>query len=392
MGESESHTEHFPTLHIVTPEFPPASGGVAGHTSLLANGLRARGFPVVTWCSKGTYCSEEVERGWLRPELGNFNYSNLVRVGRILLQEGGCLLLQWVPQAFGMRGFNISFVAWIWYLSRKRLPVYVLFHELYNSFGVGLKSDIRAMLYRLMTLTLCRASTAVWASSGHYCRILRTTFSCGSKVEILPSGSNIKLHVDPEKVSLIRSSFLDSCNSTERIIGHFSLYGSAVSRQLVDCMVCLHQAEPGLQFLLLGVGSRDFVDRISRTHPSLASRCHFKGFLCPESVSHHLQSCDLLLQPCPDGLNTRHTGVMAGLCNRVPVATFTNWRTERFWFEDRSLLLVRDGDTDQMCRGILRLLTFKQTLSDMGVAGRILYLNKFDEDKLIDRIAGRLLL
>ena len=62
MGESESHTEHFPTLHIVTPEFPPASGGVAGHTSLLANGLRARGFPVVTWCSKGKYCSEEVDK------------------------------------------------------------------------------------------------------------------------------------------------------------------------------------------------------------------------------------------------------------------------------------------------------------------------------------------
>ena len=83
---------------------------------------------------------------------------------------------------------------------------------------------------------------------------------------------------------------------------------------------------------------------------------------------------------------------MAGLCNGVPVATFTNWRTERFWFEDRSLLLVRHGDTDQMCRGILRLLTCEQILSDMGVAGRILYLNKFDEDKLIDRIARGLLL
>ena len=208
MGESESHTEHFPTLHLVTPEFPPAPGGVAGHTSLLANGLRARGFPVVTWCGKGTYCSKDLERGWLRPELGNFNYSNLVRVGRTLLQEGGSLLLQWVPQAFGVRGLNISFVAWIWYLSRKRLPVYVLFHELYNSFGVGLKSDIRAMLYRLMTITLCRASTAVWASSGHYCRILRTTFSCGTKVEILPSGSNVKLHVDPEKISFLKAVFL----------------------------------------------------------------------------------------------------------------------------------------------------------------------------------------
>ena len=99
-------------IHLLTPEFPPSIGGIASHSQTLADELRKKGHRVFVWCPQYT----EIEGGYagdVRAIPGGFCSNSLLSVGRRIRDEGGIVLLQWVPHGFGLRSYNILFCCFI---------------------------------------------------------------------------------------------------------------------------------------------------------------------------------------------------------------------------------------------------------------------------------------
>src|SRR5919112_1432913 len=94
--------------HIITSEYPPASGGVSDYTRLVAAGLAASGDQVHVWCPPGEGAGVETPGVSVHGVLGGMSPSDLRRVGRELDGFKGPrrLLVQWVPHGYGYRAMN----------------------------------------------------------------------------------------------------------------------------------------------------------------------------------------------------------------------------------------------------------------------------------------------
>src|ERR1700758_2263118 len=99
------------TWHIVTGEYPPDPGGVSDYTRLVALGLAARGDGVHVWAPAGADDGAQAEGGVEVHRLpGGFGPRTLDALSRGLAGAGaGQILVQYVPQGFGMRGMNLPF-------------------------------------------------------------------------------------------------------------------------------------------------------------------------------------------------------------------------------------------------------------------------------------------
>ena len=63
-------------------------------------------------------------------------------------------------------------------------------------------------------------------------------------------------------------------------------------------------------------------------------------------VSLHLQACDLLLQPYPEGITARRTTAMAGLAHGVPMVSSSGPLTEDFWADSGAVALASRGNCE----------------------------------------------
>src|SRR3954466_9251737 len=102
-------------IHLLTPEYPPMSGGVADYTRLVARGLSAAGDDVHVWCAAGGR-GGAAGRFTVHPELGTFQRADLARAGKLLdtFSSPRRLLVQWVPHGYGFRAMNVGFCLWLW--------------------------------------------------------------------------------------------------------------------------------------------------------------------------------------------------------------------------------------------------------------------------------------
>ena len=96
---------------------------------------------------------------------------------------------------------------------------------------------------------------------------------------------------------------------------------------------------PTARRTLLGQNGDGFI-AAARSRPSAAAPrdCHATGTLSPRALAEHVEACDLLVQPYPDGISSRRTSAMAGLALGVPVVTTTGHLTESLWAETRRRL------------------------------------------------------
>src|SRR5687768_6270824 len=102
--------------HLITPEYPPQSGGVSDYSQLIASGLAATGETVHVWCPSSPVREANSLGVTLHPELGRISPTDLRRVGRMLDQFPAPrrLLVQWVPHGYGYRSMNLPFCLWLW--------------------------------------------------------------------------------------------------------------------------------------------------------------------------------------------------------------------------------------------------------------------------------------
>ena len=364
-------------LHILTPEYPPTRGGIADYTEVIARALTQAGEDVHVWCPPNG--SREPADGFhIHPELGEFRAADLARAGKLLdhFERPRRLIVQWVPHGYGFRAMNLYFCCWLWSRARNGDHVELMVHEPYLAFWEGTwRQSAAAVVHRVMTMVLLRAARRVWVAIPAW-EMKWKPYTLGRSIPFvwLPISSVLPC---PERqaVSDVRAGLPAPLDS---VVGHLGTYGSPVATLLSGVLVELlgNLSEP--RILLMGAGSRQFLESFSLANPQHAARITATGPLVGSELAAHVAACDVLIQPYPDGISSRRTSAMAGLHLGVPIVTTSGRLTEPFWEGSNAIRMSRVGDWRTFVDHVDRLLQHPEERVCLAARARAFYDGMFD--------------
>lgn len=373
--------------HIVTGEFPPAHGGVSDYTRIVAAGLAAAGEAVHVWCpgAEGSVADppgvvvHRVAGAWTR---GDFR---AIDVELDAMPGPRHLLVQWVPHAYGRRSMNVGFCRWIRRRARAGDVVDLMVHEPFLAFGEGAwRHDVMACVHRVMAAMLLGVTRRAWVSIPAWADQLRP-WARGTVPSFcwLPVPSTLTVSHDVIEVARIRSAVR---GGSDLVIGHFSTYDVHMRPLLEQLVPRLLRAVPNARMLLLGRGSDVAAGTLGALVPGMRDRIRGAGPLDAETLSAHLQACDLMVQPYVDGASTRRSTLMAALSHGVPVVTTAGRLSEPFWQSSSAVVCVSAGDIDGLVQAASTLAADPGRRRSQSAMARDTYAARFAVSHVIDAL------
>ena len=365
-------------IHIVTPEYPPQSGGVSDYTAQVAEGLAREGEEVHVWCPGVNALQLADGLVHVHRDLGQVNAKDLKKVGEQLdrFPAPRRILVQYVPHGYGRRSMNVPFCTWLWRRAQQGDSIEIMVHEAFLNFEGSWRQYGAALIHRLMTVILLRAASRVWVSIPECERRWKWyTFGRSVPFQWLPVPSNIRVARDETAIQAVRRRYAPQGGL---LLGHFGTYGAPVLSVLEPIVLKIAREIGDLPLLLMGMRSQEFRDGLIERHPALECRVHATGPLDPESLSHHIAACDVLIQPYPDGATTRRTSLMVGLAHGKPIVTTESEVTEPLWTQSNAVGIAPAGDADAFVKLLRSLLQDPAERTRMAHAARKLYQERFD--------------
>jgi glycosyltransferase involved in cell wall biosynthesis len=361
---------------ILTGEYPPQPGGVSDYTQLIARGLAAAGADVTVWAPPCEGPSSSVHGGVTVRRLPDcFGSRSLRAIDAHLRTLTGPrrILVQYVPHAFGWKGANLRFAAWLH--RRRRESVWVMFHEVFFPMSRSQSAAQNGLgaATRVMAALINGAAERRFVSIPAWRPLLERLGNKSAPIEWLPVPSTIRVVVDPAGVHAVRSQYAHD----RPLVGHFGTDGSLMRALLSDGVASLAMRSE-CAVLLIGRNSADASARIVASHPHLAGRVHATGALDADDVSRHISACDLMLQPFPDGVSTRRTSVMAALAHGKALATTTGALTEEWWNGAGVAALAPAGNPDALAVAAAELLCDAGRTQSFGACARAAYDRLFE--------------
>jgi glycosyltransferase involved in cell wall biosynthesis len=377
--------------HLITGEYPPIEGGISDYSALVAAGLASAGHEVHVWTT-GIEGSKLEPSGVTVHRSGQgWTGGDLARLGRMLdaFPEPRRLLVQYAPNAWGCKGMNLGFARWLVGRKRHGDQITAMIHEVCyipNSFDASLIRRILPFVQKPMARQVLAAANRVFVSTPRWADLLRPLDPVpGRTLSWLPVPSTIPVIEDRPGVEAIRHRLAPG---NETIVGSFGTFANAIGEQLARLLPGLLVAETGRIGLLIGRNSESFASRLIGEHPQLAGRLVATGGLDSEEISRHLQACDLMVQPYPDGICGRRTSFMAALAHGVAAISTEGAFTAPLWRESGAVALAPETDPDRFVTLALELLGDSQARAKLGSAGRDLYRSRFAIDRTIEALIG----
>ncbi|MCE9561938.1 MAG: hypothetical protein K8U57_07775 [Planctomycetes bacterium] len=371
---------------ILTGEYPPQAGGVSDYTALIARRLTAEGDTVHVFAPATTSGAELADPGVTVHRLpGQFGPRSLTILDRLLSTRPlpDRILVQYVPHAFGFKAMNLLFAVWIASRARRLAPVWVMFHEVAFPFSWRpLKHVALGATTHVMARLLAGAADRVFVSVPAWGQMLKWICSGGRGPEWLPVPCTLETDPAPEAVGAVRSQV---ARVGMPLVGHFGTFGCLVADLLVPALLELLRLAPNTRILLVGRGSVEFATRFKATHPEWTTRVEATGGLPAQTVSAHLQACDVLIQPFPDGVSSRRTSAMAGLANGVPVVTNLGFLSEPLW-ACHAVVAAPTPDPIAIAKLGAALLADPVARTDLGRRAVALYRNTFAVEHTIAKL------
>lgn len=351
--------------HLVTSEYPPDAGGVAGYTAVVAHALAAAGHAVhvSTRGPVGTSADGPVTVHRVGASFGRAGLRELT--ARL---DGSPkprrLFVQYAPHGYGFKAMNLPFASWL----RRRAAtsgdaVDLMVHEVaYPWVRTPLRHNLIALANRLMVRTLLPGASRVFVTVPAWEPLLRASgLPATTPVSVLPVPSTIPVCNDPVAVERVRTAIAAS----GPIVGHFGTYGGHVGRSLEPAVVALCRSRADVRVLLVGRANVAWRDGVASRHPAIAGQLVCAEATSPGDISRTLQACDLLVQPYPDGVSGRRTSVMAGLANGVAVVTNAGALTEPAWSAS-GLAVVPTADLVRAAHDLLDDPARRAAVADAG--------------------------
>jgi hypothetical protein len=352
------------TWHVITGEYPPQTGGVSDYTRQLARGLVDAGDRV-----------ELEEAGIVVHRLPDrFGLRSFMDLTKQLRKWPAPrrLLVQYVPQAFGLKGANLPFCIWLWL--KRRESIWVMFHEVMfvvEGDGTVLRSGL-ARVHRLMASLVSAAAERAFIAIPGWGPLVEPLLREGASVTWLPIPSSIPVVPDPAATAAVRSRYA----AGHPLVGHFGTYGRAVGALLERTLEDLATLSD-CHILLMGDRSDDMCRAMRAAHPALAGRLFATGRLAEGDISHHVAACDLMLQPYPDGISSRRTSAMVALSHGRALVTTAGWLTEPMWAESRAAVLVPVDDSHALAAAAATILFDVSQRQQIGRRAAELYDARF---------------
>ena len=365
-------------LHLLTGEYPPEPGGVADYTALLAQALADSGDEVHVWTSSESDPSFQDTPGvTVHRVAGTWSRSNLDRLGQSLdaFPAPRRLVLQYAPNVWKHRGLNLGFCRWLKSRSGRGDDIRPMFHELWYEFDPRDKPTrwIFPVVQRLMVRNVMKASTLAYASIPAWQEWLKTSWIGLGRPSIwLPVPSNIPFVNDPDRVAEIRRRLAPD---GQPILGSFGTFHGLIGDMLAETLPKL-KSRPKVVFI--GRGSEKFLVRVGAS-PDLQAT----GPLSPRETSLHLQACDLMLQPYPDGISSRRGSAMACLANGKAIATTDGYLSEPIWREQGGVALSPVGNRDALAAEVDRLIGDPLARQSLAELGSLLYQKTFAINRVV---------
>lgn len=363
--------------HLVGGEFPPGCGGVGDYTAQLASALVSSGDVVHVWVPGANASNDSDVVVHALPD--TFGPRSRAALAHGWASFPGTVLLQYVPNALGVRGANLAFCRWLVKERDAGIDVRVMFHEPYFYFSMHKPwRNALALVQRRMAATLIRASSRIYVSSDAWRRSLEP-YGAAADTITLPIPSTIPANPSASAVADARRQF----GGSKPVVGHFGTFGDHMVHELVPIAEKLFAIDPDLTLALMGDHSERFQRLLSSRMPSAAERCIATGRLPAGEIAAALQACDLLIQPYPDGVTTRRTTIMAGLRNGVPTITTEGALTESVWRETHAATLVPASDAERMTAAVRDLLSHADRRREQGKRGAEVYARLFSIDRTV---------
>jgi glycosyltransferase involved in cell wall biosynthesis len=361
--------------HIVTPEYPPGCGGVGDYTALVAAALASEGDAVHVWHpGRGSAAAASEARAGVITHLlpDPFGRRSRAMLDRAFGETPGTVLVQYVPNAFGLRGVNLPFCRWLLRLRNSGADVRVMFHEPFFYFGAERPwRNALALAQRAMASLMLRASATVYLSTDAWLRYLSVY---GDVADAHTLAVPATIAVDPA-ASLVDEWKQRIASDAALVVGHFGTFGDHVSRELRDVLPHIFARRPHARVLLVGDGSRAFADRIRAL--TGARDVVATGRLPADAAAAALRACDVLIAPYRDGVTTRRTSVMAALTTGRPVVTTDGPLTEPVWRATNAVLMVPSGDAPALADAVDRVAGDRAFAALAGARCRRLYDERF---------------
>jgi glycosyltransferase involved in cell wall biosynthesis len=375
--------------HLITGEYPPERGGIADYSALVASGLAKAGVDVHVWTTGLEGDASEMDGVTVHRSGEGWSRGDLARLGRALDESPGprTLLVQYAPNSWGFKGMNLGFCRWLVARKRRGDRVVSMVHEVCYIPGPADARPIRRLLplvQRPMARRLLAASDRVFVSTHRWADLLRPLDPVvGRSLAWLPVPSTIPVIDDEEGVAAIRRGL---AAGSPAIVGSFGTFSNAIGELLAGVLPGLLETNPGRIGLLIGRNGEAFAGRIVAEHPGLAGRLVATGGLDSAEISRHLQACDLLVQPYPDGVCGRRTTFMAAMAHGVASVTTEGSFTSTDWRESGAVALATEGDPDALVRIASTLLDDPDERARIGGLGRALYQRRFAIDRTIEAL------
>lgn len=372
MTRSQSDTEaSLKRWAVLTPEYPPMSGGVADYTEVVARGLVAAGDDVtVNAPGASRYGADGIAvRGF---------GAKLTSRGRHAASQStskdSVLLVQYVPLAFGE---SLRTVHW---LRAQNHRVWVMFHELwYPSQGAAsLKQRLLAFGTRHAAAGLLGRAERVFFSSSCLVGPAQSISRRELRAQVLPVPSSV-LPSDadlPPNALRARHALRDDVPT----VGYFGAGRGPIARDIVETSKVLLRARD-LQLVLIGSGGKAIHRALGSDDPRIVST----GAVSRAEAANFIAVCDVLVFPFPDGISTRRGSAMAGLAFGRPVVAYRGVNTEALWDETKAVALC-EPTPQAMARDALSLLD--DVAARQGLEGRALsvYERIFDVRHTVDAL------
>jgi len=367
---------------IITGEFPPDRGGVSDYSWQVSCGLAAAGDEVHVWAPRSSTAPVNEASVSLHALPRRFDLRSLNRLNKALnrLPRPYRVLVQYVPHAFGWKAMNVPFC---WWLSQRREPVWIMFHEVCYpvSRHQPLAHNFLGIVNRLMVRLLTRRAERILITIPAWESLLPRSPILRHRVTWLPVPSNIPTVVSAEKVADTRQHF---ASADKIVIGHFGTYGPAVAGLLMEILPPLLRRDCRRRALLVGKDSDRIASVLRQANPDFQGHIFATGCIEPCQIAPHLGACDCLLQPYVDGVSSRRTSLMAGLALGLPIVTNAGPLTDPVWVNTDSIVLVPSPSPARLLDAMEGLLVAPQQLAALRERAGNFYQRNFALSRTIE--------
>ena len=330
----------------------------------------ARAQSVHVWCPEAAGPPPETPGLTIHQDFGHFAPADLRRVGAALDRQPAPrrLLVQWVPHGFGYRSLNVMFAVWLanraW---RRGDELHVMIHEPFLRFSRRPLQFAAALVHRAMLAIAGSAATRIWISIPSWADEIAPYIPRRTPVQWLPIPAPDMLAATTDEVAAVRGRI-----GASTILGHFGTFSPLIT-PILERALDVVMERSNASVLLIGRDGDAFCRRFLSSRPDATTRVHATGALEADALCRHIQACDLMVQPYPDGVSSRRTSTLALMARGVPVVTNLGDLTEPFWKRSFAVALVDQPDGARLGQTAVDLLQDEPKRREFADAARDMY-------------------